>query len=117
MAGIIHKLILDENRSRERVERTYGAVTAQQVMTYLTDIRHTDNPMTRKDAHELTARLATESYDTQTQFFDVLLREHEVTSRLGRETLREITNPLTYLGQSREQVRTVFDNYHGRRTL
>jgi len=117
MASVMYKLVLDEERSRQRVERTYGTVTSQQVMSYLTDRRKTDRPMTRGEAHELTARLATQAYDERTSFSTILLGNDEITSRLESEVITEISNPFTYLGESAKQVRGVFDRYHGRTTL
>jgi adenylosuccinate lyase len=104
-------------RCEERVLRSYGVVTAQQVMTYLTDQRRTNNPMSRSAAHDLMGRLATNAWDTRTPFIDILLKEPQVTSRLSEETLRNITNPLEYIGQSREAIETVVEKCYKKKTF
>ncbi len=117
LANIVYWLGLNEERSRERVVRSFGVVTSQQVMTYLTDGRRTSQPMTRSEAHNLTASLATTAYEQRRPFIDVLLESDEVTARLSEETLREISDPLGYIGQSKEIVRKAKDRFYQRRTL
>ncbi len=109
MASTAFHLGLNEDRSKERVQRTYGVITAQQVMTYLTDRRKTKDPMTREDAHDLMGELATTAYTKQKPFLDVLLADERVTDRLDRESLSMITNPFEYVGQSREIIKAVAD--------
>lgn len=97
LAKTIYWIDLRKERSVERVTRSFGVVTSQQVMTYLTDPRKTDNPMGRNEAHDLMGQLAQKSWDTKTQFVDVVLGCEEVTSRLDEETIRRITDPLKYV--------------------
>jgi len=104
LAEISYWIELREERSKERVLRSYGVVTSQQVMTYLTDHRKVNEPMTRSQAHDLMGELATKAWNDKTDFIDVLLQNSEVTSRLNEETLREITNPLKYIGKSKEII-------------
>jgi adenylosuccinate lyase len=117
LAKQMYELELIEERCLERFDRTFGVLTSQQVMTYLTDHRKTENPMSREDASDLMGRLASQAYDEQRMFVDVLLDCDEVTSRLPEDTIIGISDPLEYLGQSREIMERVFDEYHGRRAL
>ncbi|MCD6495971.1 MAG: hypothetical protein J7K54_01745 [Candidatus Aenigmarchaeota archaeon] len=117
MSGTVYWLGLDEKATMERVERTRGVVTSQQVMTYLTDHNRVKDPMTREYAHDLMGRLATEAYTKGEQFIDVLLRNEEVMDRLDKETLKEITDPFTYIGQSREIIQEVFSKHYMKKTL
>jgi adenylosuccinate lyase len=117
LANITYWINLREERARERVERSYGVVTAQQVMTYLTDRRRTSSPMTRSQAHDLMGYLATQAWEYKMPFVKVLLANSEVTSRLNEATLREITDPMEYIGQSKEIVRTVAEKYYKLKTL
>ncbi len=117
MAERVYWLKLNEERSRERVLRSYGIVTAEQVMTYLTDIRKTSNPMTRSQAHDLMGRLANLAWETKTPFVDVVLRDDEVKKRLDEGTIRGITNPLEYIGESGRIVELVARKYHRVKTL
>ena len=86
-------------------------------MAHLTDHRRTKNPMARSKAHDLMGELATRAYENKVPFIDILLRNEEVISRIDRNTLKEISDPLKYIGQSKEIIRKVYDSYHGKRTF
>ena len=115
LANITYWMNLREDRAKERVERSFGVVTAQQVMTYLTDHRRTPTPMTRSQAHDLMGELATIAWESRAPFINVLLANHTVN--LDEATLRDITDPLKYIGQSKEIIRTVADKYYQKKTL
>jgi adenylosuccinate lyase len=117
LANVVYWLGLREDRTKERVERSYGVVTSQKVMTFLTDHRKTQNPMTRSEAHDLMGELATYAWQNKIPFVDVLLKNEQVTKRIDEKTLREITNPLNYTGQSKEIVQTIYDKYHNKKIL
>ncbi|NIO44419.1 MAG: hypothetical protein GTN36_02595 [Candidatus Aenigmarchaeota archaeon] len=108
---------LNEDRCRERVKRSFGVVTSQQVMTYLTDPRRVSKPMSRSEAHNLMGKLATEAWNSKTQFIDVLLKNEKVKSRIEEKVLRKITDPFEYVGQSKKIITTVFNKYHKKKTL
>ncbi len=117
LASTLYWLGLREERCKERVLRSYGVVTAQQVMTYLTDQRRTSMPLPRSEAHDLTARLATHAYNEKIQFTQVLLETPEITDRLTPETIREISDPLAYTGESKSIIDDAFKEFHNKRTL
>jgi len=117
LARTVYFLGLNEARAKKRVNRSLGLVTSEQVMTYLTDHRRTRNPMPRNEAHELVATLATRAYSEKKRFVEVILKSLEITSRLSEETLRRITDPEEFIGQTREIMELVFDKYHGLKTL
>jgi len=117
LAGVIFWLGLDEKRSLERVQRTFGVVTSEQVLTYLTDPRKVSDPMPRSKAHDLIGELATYAWKNKIPFVKVLRENEEVTRRIDEETLMKITDPLEYLGESRHIIRTVYDRYHSKKTL
>ncbi len=117
LSNIVYWLKIREERSRERVQRSYGAVTAQQVMTYLTDGRRVSNPMSRSAAHDLTGELATQAWNSQKDFGEHLLGNAEVMSRIDESIVRRITDPLQYVGKSKEIVQAVYDQCHGKPTL
>jgi len=117
LASTVYWLGIDEARSIERIERTYGVTTSQYVMNYLTDSRRVSNPMTRSQAHELMGRLATYAWKNKISFTDVVLGNEEVRERLDEQTIRDITDPLTYLGESKRIVRIVANKYHRKKTL
>ncbi len=117
LAKVLYVLEAVEDRCRERVERSYGVPTSQQVMTYLTDRTRTENPMTREYAHDLVAKLATEAYDAKRPFVEIVLENKEITDLLPEDTLRNITDPIQYIGQSKEIIGDVYANYHGKKTF
>ncbi|MBU2634053.1 MAG: hypothetical protein KJ674_02305 [Nanoarchaeota archaeon] len=117
LASISYWIGLNEDRCKERVLRSFGVVTSQQVMTYLTDHRRVSNPMTRSEAHDLMGELATYAWNEKIQFIDVLLKNSEVTSRIEENVLRKITNPLNYVGQSKEIIEKVAGKYYQSKTL
>ena len=117
MAERAYWLKLNEERSRERVSRSYGVVTAEQVMTYLTDPRQTCSPMTRSQAHNLMAKLAAQAWEVEIPFVDVVIGDREVRERLGEDTIRRITDPFAYIGESRRIVETVAHKYHKVKTF
>ncbi|MBI2173466.1 MAG: hypothetical protein HYT73_04670 [Candidatus Aenigmarchaeota archaeon] len=116
MAEVVYYLGLNEARSKERVERTFGVVTSEQVLTYLVD-PSSPNPMGRKEAHDLIGELATRAYNEERPFHEVLRDDPRVASRIPYETLTRITNPFDYIGQSREIVGANYDSMHGRKTF
>lgn len=117
MAGAVHELILIPDRCRERVGRTYGVTTAENVMNYLTDPGKTSNPLGRKEAHELASHLAQEAFDEKIQYRDKCLNEEEITSRFDEETITKITDPFQYIGESQKQIEMVFRKFHGKTSL
>jgi adenylosuccinate lyase len=117
LAGISYWIELRDVRSAERATRSLGVVTSPQVMTYLTDYRKVDNPMRRSEAHDLIGRLADEAWNNNLPFIDVLLNNSEITSRLNEQTLRDLTNPVDYIGMSKEIIRSVYSAYHGKKTF
>jgi adenylosuccinate lyase len=117
LAKRMYELELIPERCRERLERTNGTINSQQLMTYLTDNRRTERPLTRDQAHELAAELATEAYENKSSFFDVVINSEEITSRFNVGTIRSITNPFEYIGQSKEIIQEVFNKYHGNKSL
>lgn len=117
LSQIMYDIEVREERAKERVLRSLGCPTSQQVMTYLTDGNKTKNPLSRGQAHELLGKLATYAWDNKIPFVNVVLDNAEITSKIDKETIKEITNPFTYIGQSKEIVKTVFEKYHLKKTL
>ena len=117
MANITYWLNINEERSKERVLRSYGVVTSQQVMTYLTDHRRTQNPMTRSQAHDLMGKLAAYAWNKKILFQEVVLGDKNIRERLDEDTIKKITDPLSYIGESREIIKEEALKYHKKKTL
>jgi len=117
MASTVYWLELNEERAKERVTRTYDVITSPRVMQYLTDNRHTSNPMAWREAHDLVGKLATEAYENKIPFSQVLKSNEKVSSRLTNETIQAITNPLDYIGESERIIETIADKHHRQKTI
>jgi len=117
LSGIAYWIGLKEDRAKERVLRSYGVVTSQQVMTYLTDYRAVKDPMTRSEAHDLMGELAADAWENKKQFIDVLLQNKAVTSKLDESTLREIADPLKYIGESKKIIKSIKSMYYHKKTF
>lgn len=117
LAKRVYWINLNEERSEERVLRSYGVVTSPRIITYLTDSRRVGNPMARSEAHDFLGKMAEEAWKTKTQFADVLLASEEISSRIDEKTLRQLANPLDFIGESKRIVKEVYNAYHGKKTL
>jgi len=117
LANLSYYLGANEERCRERVERSFGITTSQWVLTYLTDQRRVTSVMTRKQGDEILGELAISAWKNKTQFLDVLLENEEITSRLNKDILVQITDAFEYRGQSKEIVQLVAGKYYKKKTL
>jgi len=117
MASAVYWLGIDKEASRDRVLRTYGIVTSPRIMNYLTDHRRKSGPMSRSEAHDLVGKLATEAWEESVQFLDKLRSDGRIVSRIDDSTLRELTDVVEYIGESKKIIRTVAGLYHGKETL
>src|SRR3989344_3065596 len=117
LAEVVYWLKLREDRAKERVTRSFGVVTSQQVLNYLTSQEHVKNPMPRSEAHNLMGELATKAWESKTLFIDLLLKNEDVTSRINEETLRRISNPLEYIGESKRIIELVKEAFYKKKTL
>jgi len=73
--------------------------------------------MTRKQGDEILGELAISAWKNKTQFLDVLLENEEITSRLNKDILVQITDAFEYRGQSKEIVQLVAGKYYKKKTL
>ncbi len=114
-AAIAYNIELRKERSIERVLRSRGVVTSPQVLTYLTG--HSTNPMAWREAHDLLGKCSTEAWNNGRMFYDVLMKESAITSRITPDKLKDLTEPLKYLGRSKEIVELIASKYHGVKTF
>ena len=116
MAGVMEKLMINPERSKERVLRTYGIVTSPRFLAYLTD-RRNGEPMARSDAHNKLGILATKAYQEKKMFAEVLKADPVISAKIPAARIDELADPLTYLGESKSIVHKVYDALHGKRTF
>lgn len=118
LARTVYHLWLNESRSKERVLRSLGTVTSAQLMTYITDPSKVNNPLWRSEAHDLTAELATKAYNEKRQYYDVVAEDERILALIpNKETLKLLTDPLVYIGQSKQIIEKVFANYYQKKTI
>jgi adenylosuccinate lyase len=117
LSDAVFYLGANEERCKERVDRTFGTTTSSRVLTYLTDSEKTSNPMPRSKAHDLLGELATKAYTEKISFTDVLLNNEEIKSHLSMDDIIEASNPKTFIGESKEIVQKVFNSFHNKKTL
>jgi adenylosuccinate lyase len=116
MAGVMDKLTINPERSKERILRTCGTITSPRFLAYLTDGRNGE-PMARSEAHDLLGKLATEAYNSKKMFSDVLKANPVVSAKITPAKIDELSDPLTYVGESKKVVENVYDAFHGKRTF
>ncbi|MFH1445766.1 MAG: lyase family protein [Nanoarchaeota archaeon] len=112
LAKVMYSIEPVEERSIERIERTYGTVTSQLVKTMLTE--RGEEYLTNQEADRLVAELATIAYDSKTNFTDVLLASEEITSRFSEDEIKGMSDAFSYMGESKSIVQDVFKKYHGK---
>jgi adenylosuccinate lyase len=117
IARIVYKMELNEARSLDRINRTYGIVTSGKLVTYLVDPTKTKNPMARTRAHDLCGDLSIIAYKEKRPYFEVLCENDEITSRIGKSDLREITDPSKYVGFSSQIIEKNYAAYHKKKTF
>ena len=117
MAAAVYYLGIDEQRARERIERTFGITTSSRVLQYITDSRTTANPLPRSTAHDLLGVLATKAWNGKRDFSEVLLQNGEINSRIDETKIGELANPSTYIGESKRIITMIFLTYYQKKTL
>ena len=99
MTRILEGLIVDPERMRENLDRSYGLVYSQRVLLALTDAG-----LARQAAYEVVQRDAMRAWRERRPFLECLQEDPAVTERLSPEGLKASFDPAWYL----RHVDTVF---------
>ena len=99
MTRILDGLVVDPERMRENLDRSYGLIYSQRVLLALTDAG-----LARQAAYELVQRAAMRAWRERRPFLECLQEEPGVTARLAPEALKACFDPAWYL----RHVDTVF---------
>jgi adenylosuccinate lyase len=99
MTRILEGLVVDPERMRENLERSYGLVYSQRVLLALTDAG-----LPRQAAYEVVQRDAMRAWRERRPFLECLQEDPAVTERLSPEGLKASFDPAWYL----RHVDTVF---------
>ncbi len=117
MAKTVYWLGIDEERARERVERTYGITTSNRILQYITDPRQSEHPLPRSQAHDLLGKLATEAWNNKIQFSEILLRNEQITSRMPPAMIQMLADPFAYSAESKNIIEKIAELYYQKKTI
>jgi 3-carboxy-cis,cis-muconate cycloisomerase len=91
---MLEGLIVDADRMRRNLDVTGGLIVAEAVMMALAE--HTG----RQAAHDLVYGACRAALDKNTTLLEELEKQPEVTRHLDAKRLRELTDPVNYLGSA-----------------
>jgi adenylosuccinate lyase len=122
LSDVTYWLELREERCKERVSRSYGTVTSQAVMNYLTDSRKLEKPLTRSEAHDLMGRLATCAWKNKRPLEYVCVEDKEFRDMIkdrGADLaeIYKLIDPEKYIGESKRIIELVAEKYYKKKTL
>jgi adenylosuccinate lyase len=92
MTRILDGLVVDPERMRENLDRSYGLVYSQRVLLALTDAG-----LARQAAYEIVQRDAMRAWRERRSFLECLQEDDAVTARLSPEALKSAFDPAWYL--------------------
>ncbi|MEO8540895.1 MAG: adenylosuccinate lyase [bacterium] len=90
--GVMDRLTVFPEHMRENLERSYGLVFSQRVLLALIE-----TGMSRGDAYTIVQRNAMKAWNGRTGFFDLLMADPELTSRINEQELRDLFDYTFYL--------------------
>jgi adenylosuccinate lyase len=92
LTRILEGLVVDGDRMRENLDRSYGLIYSQRVLLALTDAG-----LARQRAYEIVQRAAMRAWRERRAFLECLQDEPEVTTRLSADALKACFDPAWYL--------------------
>ncbi|MCC6958561.1 MAG: adenylosuccinate lyase [Dehalococcoidia bacterium] len=90
--GVMDRLTVFPEHMRENLDRSYGLVFSQRVLLALIE-----TGMSRQDAYVIVQRNAMKAWNGRQPFFDLLMADPDVTSRLTESELRGLFDYTFYL--------------------
>ncbi|MCA9853984.1 MAG: adenylosuccinate lyase, partial [Dehalococcoidia bacterium] len=84
-SDIMENLVVHPDNMRANLERSFGLVFSQRVLLALIE-----TGLSRQDAYKLVQKNAMKAWETHTQFFDLLMADPDVMSRLREDDLRTL---------------------------
>ena len=105
LAGVIDKLVVNEDIMRENLDRLGGLIFSQQVLLALTQAG-----MSREDAYAAVQRNAMGVWDGKGDFLDLLQADAEVTKLLDADALKQLFDMDTHT----RHVDTIFKRVFGK---
>ncbi|PTD94600.1 adenylosuccinate lyase [archaeon SCG-AAA382B04] len=99
---VFDELVIHEDNIERNLNLTNGLNMSEAVMIELVE-----NGFGRQEAHGLIKECAMETYESEKDFFDVLVNRKEIRNILGKEDVKRILDPKNYLGSAEEHVENV----------
>ena len=99
--------MVHEDAMLKNLNATGGRIVAEAVMMGLAE------NIGRSKAHDVVYGACADSIGSGSELFEVLSGNEEVSGKLGEERLRELCDPLRYLGCCREMIDSVAGNLPG----
>ncbi|MGB4864258.1 MAG: lyase family protein, partial [Tepidiformaceae bacterium] len=90
--GVMDRLTVFPEHMKENLERSYGLVFSQRVLLALIE-----TGLSRQDAYAIVQRNAMKAWKARTPFFDLLMADPDVTSRVSEDELRGLFDYSFYL--------------------
>jgi len=107
MTQLISDLIVDTERMRENLEKSYGVVFSQAVLLKLIE-----KGLSRAQAHELIAKLAREAQQKRQSFKELLLKSKEIRKYLSSEEIEALFDYNYHL----KHIDTIFERFNSTST-
>lgn len=106
MDGVCDSMIIHEDRIKENLAMTHGAIVSERIMLVLGE------KLGRQPAHEIIYEDAQKAFTNHKQLYNVLSEDNRVTSKITKEELKELLDPSHYIGVCQQEVDDVINKWH-----
>jgi adenylosuccinate lyase len=106
--NILERIHPDKYGIEQGLERSYRVTTTQRFMNFLID-----KGMNRKEARDLSTRLAAQAFKEKKSYTDVLLEDLSIRQYLTPNEIKEYSDPRNYIGNSKEIIQRVYSEFIG----
>ena len=104
MNNILANLQVNVEKMQENLNLTKGRIMAEAVMLALTK-----KGLTRQEAYKKVRELVLESMTKNRNFSEILYEDEEIKKLLDKEELKNVLNPVNYLGTAIEQIEAAIE--------
>ncbi len=104
MNNILANLQVNVEKMQENLNLTKGRIMAEAVMLALTK-----KGLTRQEAYKKVRELVLESMTKNRNFSEILYEDEEIRKLLDKEELKNVLNPVNYLGTAIEQIEAAIE--------
>lgn len=105
MDGVCDTMIVHEDRIKENLAMSNGAIVSERVMLVLGE------KLGRNQAHEVVYEDAQKSFNEHLHLYDVLSSDVRVTSEMSKDEIKELLDPNNYIGVCQQEVDDVIKKW------